>query len=111
MAEGSIGGPIGVRFQLTMHPLIKKNQVQLRALAQRYGVGSLRVFGSMARGDATASSDVDLLLEDTAKLSGFQMGALQMDAQDLLGCKVDVLTENALHPLIREKILKEAIAI
>jgi predicted nucleotidyltransferase len=81
------------------------------ALALRYGVGRLSVFGSMARNDANAASDVDLLLENSEGLTGFQLGALQMDAQDLLGRKVDLLTLQALHPLLREKILSEAVVL
>jgi len=65
----------------------------------------------MARDDANAASDVDLLLENSEGLTGFQLGALQMDAQDLLGRKVDLLTLQALHPLLREKILREAVVL
>lgn len=94
-----------------MHPLIRSHQKQLRDLASRYGVMRIRVFGSMAREDASETSDVDLLLDDTAHLTGFQLGALQMDAQDLLGRKVDLLTVNALHPLIRDRVLSEAVPV
>lgn len=55
----------------------------------------------MARGDATSKSDVDLLVDNSAYLMGFQLGALQMNAQDLLGRWVDVLTINSIHPLLR----------
>lgn len=65
----------------------------------------------MARGDAGPQSDVDLLIDNASKLSGFQLGAFQMDAQDILGRKVDLVTRNALHPMIRERILKEAVPI
>jgi predicted nucleotidyltransferase len=94
-----------------MNPIIESNKEQLRALALRYGVGRLSVFGSMARNDANAASDVDLLLENSEGLTGFQLGALQMEAQDLLGRKVDLLTLQALHPLLREKILSEAVVL
>ena len=58
-----------------MNPIIESNKEQLRALALRYGVGRLSVFGSMARNDANAASDVDLLLENSEGLTGFQLGA------------------------------------
>ena len=65
----------------------------------------------MARGDATPDSDVDFLLDNTTRLSGFQLGALQMDLQDLLERKVELVTLNALHPLLRERVLQEAVPL
>jgi predicted nucleotidyltransferase len=91
-----------------MHPLIEANRSALRALGARYGVRSIRVFGSMARDDADEHSDVDLLVDAAPGVSGFALGALLMDAQELLARKVDVVTEAALHPLIRERVLREA---
>lgn len=91
-----------------MHPIIEANREALRALAARHGVRSIKVFGSMARADADDSSDVDLLVETSPSTSGFALGALLMDAQDLLGRRVDVVTEKSLHPLMRDRILSEA---
>ncbi len=91
-----------------MHPMIEAHREALRALAKRHGMRSIKVFGSMARDDADASSDVDLLVETAPDTSGFALGALLMDAQDLLGRRVDVVTERSLHPLMRERILREA---
>lgn len=95
-----------------MDALITAHKQELQSLAKQYGVGGLFVFGSMARGDANAQSDVDLLVDNTsAQLTGFELGALQMDAQDILGRKVDLLTPNALHPLMRDRIFREAIRL
>lgn len=94
-----------------MDILISHHKDELLSLARQYGVGGLFVFGSMARGDAGANSDVDLLVENSAQLTGFELGAMQMDAQDILGRKVDLLTSNALHPLMRERVLKEAVRL
>lgn len=95
-----------------MHPLlIESNRPALRILAKRYGISSMRVFGSMARDDANEASDVDLLVEGARPISGFSLGALLMDAQDLLGRKVDIVTINALHPLMRERILRQSIPV
>lgn len=91
-----------------MHPIIEAHRDELRALARRHGVRSIRVFGSMARDEADTDSDVDLLVETTPQTSGFALGALLMDAQDLLGRRVDVVTEAALHPAIRARVLREA---
>jgi len=94
-----------------MHPLIESNRSQLRSLGERYGALRLSVFGSMARDDASANSDVDLLIEPGRALSGFDLGELLMDAQELLNCRVDIVTLNALHPLMRERVLAEAIQL
>ena len=69
-------------------------------------VRAIQVFGPMARDDA--SSAVDLLVETAPDTAGFVPGALLMDAQDLLGRRVDVVTEKSLHPLVRDRILDEA---
>ncbi len=96
--------PLGNR----MHPLIESNRVELRAIAQGHGLKRLRVFGSMARGDADERSDVDLLVDLPKGRSGLALGALLMDAQDLLGRQVEVLTEPSLHPALRQRVLNEA---
>ena len=92
-----------------MHPLIDSHRAQLRSLARRYGLSSMRVFGSMARDDATNASDVDFLVEGPTPSSGFLLGALLMDAQDLLGRKVDIVTVNSLHPLMRDRVLRDSV--
>jgi len=94
-----------------MHRIIETHREELKALARRYGVRSIKVFGSMARDDAEEDSDVDLLVETGPETSGFALGALLMDAQDLLGRRVDVVTQNALHPAMRARVLKEALAL
>ena len=94
-----------------MHPLIESHRQQLLDLARLHGVGNMRVFGSMARGDADEGSDVDLLVTLPAGTSGLALGGLLMDAQDLLGRQVDVVTEAALHPALRERVLASAVAL
>ena len=91
-----------------MSPLIEASRTALRALVARHGLRNGRVFGSMARGDDDDTSDVDLLVDVPPGISGFAMGALQMDAQDMLGRHVDIATEAALHPMVRERVLREA---
>ena len=91
-----------------MSPLIEASRTALRALVARHGLRNGRVFGSMARGDDDETSDVDLLVDVPPGISGFAIGALQMDAQDMLGRHVDIATEAALHPMVRERVLREA---
>ena len=91
-----------------MHPSIEAHRKEILAFAERHGVRDVRVFGSMARGDADDASDVDLLVSLLPGTSGWDLGALLMDVQSLLNRRVDVLTEPALHPELRDRILQEA---
>jgi predicted nucleotidyltransferase len=85
-----------------------RRTVEIRRLARLHGVRRLRVFGSQGRGAASPASDLDLLVDlgpgrDLLDLAGFKL-----DLQELLGCKVDVVTEKSLSPYLRERILAEA---
>lgn len=91
-----------------MDQLIEKNRDQIRELARIRGAKNIRLFGSMARNDARATSDVDFLVEMEKGQSAFALGSLLLDLQDLLGRKVDLVTPNSLHSAIRDKILREA---
>lgn len=94
-----------------MDPLIHSHRQALLELAARHRVTDLRVFGSMARGDAGADSDVDLLVRPLPGTSLLDLGGLLMDAQDLLGRRVDVVSERALTGALRERILREAVPL
>ena len=91
-----------------MHPLIENNRAEILALAERHGVRNMRVFGSMARGDADDASDVDLLVSLPSDKTGLALGALLMDVQDLLHRRVEVVTERGLHPALRDRVLRQA---
>lgn len=80
-------------------------------IASRNRARKVRVFGSVARGDADSASDVDILVEMEPGSSLLDMGGLLMDLQDLLKCQVDVVTEKGLRERILERVLKEAVAI
>lgn len=94
-----------------MHALIEQHRAEILALAERHGVRDVRVFGSMARGDADDASDVDLLVSLPPERTGLALGGLLMDVQDLLRRRVDVVTEASLHPAFRERVLDEAQAL
>ena len=91
-----------------MHALIESHRAEIRALAERHGFREVRIFGSMARGGANHASDVDLLVSLSPGRTGLALGALLMDVQDLLGRRVQVVTERSLHPDLREQVLEEA---
>jgi predicted nucleotidyltransferase len=80
----------------------------VRNLARSHGARSIRLFGSHARGQAQSGSDVDFLVEMEDHTSLLDQIALKQDLESLLGCPVDVVTQQALHPGIRAHVLKEA---
>lgn len=95
-------------------PLAKKLQAHRQAIlkiAQVYGAYNIRVFGSVARGEDDAASDLDLLVDLESGRSLFDLGGLVMDLQELLGCKIDVVTENGLKHRIRDRVLQEAVEL
>ncbi|MBL8351550.1 MAG: nucleotidyltransferase family protein [Burkholderiaceae bacterium] len=94
-----------------MHPLIESHRTELLALARRRGVTGVRVFGSMSRGDGTDDSDVDLLVTLTPGTSALALGGLVLDAQELLGRRVDIVTEASLHPALREHVMALAVPL
>ena len=91
-----------------MHAMIERHRAEILAIAKRHGIREVRVFGSMARGDADDASDVDLLVALPPERTGLALGALLMDVQELLHRRVEVVTENSLHPALRHRVLKEA---
>jgi len=94
-----------------MHPLIETHRAELLSLARLRGVASVKVFGSMGRGDAGEGSDVDLLVTLSKGTSALALGGLLLDAQELLGRRVDVVTEASLHPALRERVLADAVSL
>lgn len=91
-----------------MHPLIQSHRSHILALAESHGLRDVRLFGSMARDDSNETSDVDLLVALAPGATGLALGGMLMDVQDLLHCKVDVVTEAGLHPAFRQRVLREA---
>lgn len=80
-------------------------------IAKTHGASNVRLFGSVARGDDDRDSDIDLLVTVEPGRSLFDLIRLQLDLEDLLGRPVDVVEDKALHPLVRESILREAVAV
>lgn len=91
--------------------VIRKKRTRILAIAGRHGATNLRVFGSVARGDAGPESDLDLLVEMEPGRSLLDHIALIQDLEEALGCKVDVVTEKALKERYRKRILDEMIAL
>ena len=80
-------------------------------LTKQFGVKSLQLFGSVARNEATSTSDVDLLVEFNRPVGYFGLFALQDYLEKLLGCPVDLGTPDSLKPRIRERVMGELIRV
>ncbi len=94
---------------MTLLDTLRERRSQILDIAAKHGAFNVRVFGSVVRGEETPESDIDFLIDyDRAKITPWFPGGLLMDLQDLLGRKVDVLTERGVSPLIREQVLAEA---
>jgi predicted nucleotidyltransferase len=91
-----------------INEILKEKREEILKTARKHGARNVRVFGSVARGEARPDSDVDFLVDMEPGRTLFDMGGLLMDLRDLLGLEVDVVTEHGLKPRIRERVLKEA---
>ncbi len=87
----------------------KRNEIF--RLAARHGATNLRVFGSVARGEDDERSDVDFLVEMGIGRSLLDLGGLLVDLEELLGRRVDVVTEKGLRTRIRDRVLSEAVPL
>ncbi len=90
---------------------IFKRRGEIIAVAQKYGASDIRIFGSVARGDATEESDLDLVVQFESGRSLFDHGGLLMDLRELLGMKVDVIDEGALSGRFEQMVRREAIPL
>lgn len=88
--------------------LLKDRREDILRIAAQHGAHNVRVFGSVARGEARPDSDVDLLVEMESGRSLLDLGGLLMDLQALLGREVDVVTDKGLRDRIRARVLQEA---
>jgi uncharacterized protein len=93
---------------MNFHEILQNHRDEILQLAAKYGAYNVRIFGSVARGEADADSDVDFLVEMESGKTLFDLGGLLMDLQDLLSCRVDIVTEKGLRKRIRERVLQEA---
>ena len=86
--------------------------IQLKALPvlKKYNIARAGIFGSYARGDYKRNSDVDIIIE-LPKGFGFEFVGIKLELESKLKKKVDLLTYNSIHPLLKERILKEEVKI
>ena len=96
---------------MNLKELATKKRGEILAITRKYGARRIRLFGSITRGDERPDSDFDFLVELEAGRSLLDLGGMQMDLQELLGRKVDVVTEKGVRERIRDKIFQEAIPV
>lgn len=90
---------------------MRARREEIIRVAEARGAHNVRVFGSVARGEAVESSDVDFLVQLDEHRGLFDLGGLLMDLQDLLGCEVDVTTEAGLRPRVAARVLADAVEL
>jgi len=100
-----------VELPMTLEELRTKKRNAIMSIAERHGVTGIRVFGSFARGEARPDSDLDLLIEVGPARTPFFPGGLIADLEAELGRRIEVTTRSALHPRLREEVLREAVAL
>ena len=96
---------------MDIRELLEQKREEILRIAAKHGVRQLRVFGSVARGDASPQSDVDFLVDVGPTHSFFFPGGLVADLEALLGRKVDVVEPDGLYPPLKERVLQEAVPL
>ena len=96
---------------MNIYEHLRTKREEILEMAAKYGAYNVRVFGSVARGEADSDSDVDFLVEMESGRSLLDLDGLLMELQELLGCQVDIVTEKGLRRRIRDRVLNEAVPI
>jgi len=90
---------------------IRERRDEILRVASRHGAGNVLLFGSVARGEDTSESDVDLLVDVTGDTTPWFPGSLIADLEQLLGQRVQVVIRRSLSPLIRDAVLRDAVPL
>jgi hypothetical protein len=101
----------GGEKDMSVREVLAGRRDDILRIAARHGARNVRVFGSVARGDDDERSDVDFLVELEPGRSLLDLGGLLMELQDLLGRRVDVVTDKGLRSRIRQRVLNEAVPV
>ncbi len=96
---------------MTLEELRQGQRELILAAAARHGARNVRVFGSVARGEASEGSDLDLLVEMDPDRTLMDLGGLLMEIQNLIPVRVDIATEGLLRPKVRERVLSDAVPL
>jgi predicted nucleotidyltransferase len=96
---------------MSVQEQMRQYREDILRMAARHGAGNVRLFGSVARGEETPESDVDLLIDVTGETTPWFPGSLVADLEQLLKRPVQVVIRRSLSPLIREAVLREAVPL
>ena len=96
---------------MNLEALLKTKRNEILQIASKYGATNVRIFGSVARGEADSSSDIDLLVEFKPGTTLLDHAGLVLELEALLGVKVDVVSDKGLRERVRERVLREAVAL
>lgn len=96
---------------MKLDELIRDKREEIRRIAEKHGARNVRIFGSVARGEAREASDIDLLVDVGPNTSSWFPAGLILELQDLLGRRVDVVTTRALNSDLRDRVLREAVPV
>ena len=96
---------------MTIEEAVNIKREEIKRIAEQHGATNVRLFGSVARGEAQEDSDIDLLVDVTAQTSSWFPIGLILDLEKLLGRRVEVVTERALNIDLRENVLREAVPL
>ena len=96
---------------MTPLELLQHKKDDIRRIAAKHGAYNIRVFGSVVRGEARPDSDIDLLIEKGPTTSSWFPAGLVLELEEMLGRRVEIVTEKALNPYLRDRVLREAVAL
>ena len=96
---------------MTPLELLKQKRDDIQRVASKHGAYNIRVFGSVARGEARPDSNIDLLIEKGPTTSSWFPAGLVLELEEMLGRRVEIVTETALNPDLRERVHREAIPL
>jgi uncharacterized protein len=91
--------------------LLQQRREDIRRIAAKHGAYNIRVFGSVVRGEARADSDIDLLIEKSPTTSSWFPAGLVLELEEMLGQRVEIVTEKALSPYLRDRVLRKAVPL